>query len=49
MNNRIVAVIMALMMLVASVAMGEAAPAAVSGEFTATEKALLATLPLPLP
>ena len=38
MKNRIVAIVMALMMLVASVAMGEAAPAAVSGEFTGTAK-----------
>jgi len=37
MKNRIVAIIMALMMLVASVAMGEAAPA-LSGEFTGTAK-----------
>jgi len=38
MKNRIAAIVMALMMLVASVAYGEAVPAAVSGEFTGTAK-----------
>ena len=38
MKNRIVAIVMALMMLTASVALGEAVPAAVSGEFTGTAK-----------
>ena len=36
MKTRIAAIVMALMMLVASVAMGEAAPASVSGDFTGT-------------
>ncbi len=36
MKTRILAILMAVMMLTASVAMGEAAPAAVSGEFTGT-------------
>ena len=38
MKNRIVAIVMALMMLTASVALGEAVPAAVSGDFTGTAK-----------
>jgi len=38
MKNRIVAIVMALMMLTASIALGEAVPAAVSGEFTGTAK-----------
>ena len=38
MKNRIAAIVMALMMLTASVALGEAVPAAVSGEFTGTAK-----------
>ena len=38
MKTRIVAIVMALMMLTASIALGEAAPAAVSGEFTGTAK-----------
>ena len=36
MKTRIAAIVMALMMLVASVAMGEAVPAGVTGEFTGT-------------
>ena len=38
MKNRIVAIVMALMMLTASITLGEAVPAAVSGEFTGTAK-----------
>ena len=38
MKNRIAAIVMALMMLTASVALGEAVPAAVSGDFTGTAK-----------
>jgi len=38
MKTRIVAIVMALMMLTASIALGEAVPAAVSGEFTGTAK-----------
>ncbi len=38
MKNRIVAIVMALMMLTASVALGEAVPAAVTGDFTGTAK-----------
>jgi len=38
MKTRIVAIVMALMMLTASIALGEAVPAAVSGEYTGTAK-----------
>ncbi len=38
MKKRIVAILMSLMMIVASAAMGEALPASVSGEFTGTAK-----------